>query len=247
LDPEREGRAVIESRCILSGSPAAVLARGLRPDRDLGHGLVWTLFGGFEAGRRDFLYRVESLRPFAAIVRSARPPQPSYLWTIERSYPFRPVLEDGQELAFRVACVPTVHVRRSEPTTERAQRRGTTRQDVILSAWRRLPDAARNDPEWLASSADAAALAWLDRQGAQRGFALQANGMAPAVDVVAYERQRLPRSGRRSVVFGSVTFEGLLRVTDATRFRETLHSGIGAARAFGFGLVQIARPPVAGR
>ena len=241
---ERGGRIVIESRCILTGSPAAILARDVRPDRDLGHGLIWTLFGTGEARARDFLYFVESLRPFTAIVRSARQPKPSELWTVERSYPFRPVLEIGRELAFRVACVPSVHARRPDAASDRARRRGTTRQDVILTAWDRLSVEERGDPERLASVGDAAALAWLERQGERRGFTLSPHHDkdAPAVEVIAYERHRLPRGHGRAAIFGSVIFEGTLRVTDAERFRAVLHDGIGTNRAFGFGLVQIARP-----
>jgi len=38
----------------------------------------------------------------------------------------------------------------------------------------------------------------------------------------------------------AVVFEGLLRVTDANAFQETLIHGIGSAKAFGFGLVSVA-------
>jgi len=38
----------------------------------------------------------------------------------------------------------------------------------------------------------------------------------------------------------AVRFEGLLRITDAGAFRETLARGIGGAKAFGFGLLSVA-------
>ena len=72
-------------------APARLLARGLRPDRDLGHGLVWTLFDEAPDAPRDFLYLVERERPFTAIVRSARPPASrSGLWTRRAQLPFPP-------------------------------------------------------------------------------------------------------------------------------------------------------------
>ena len=38
----------------------------------------------------------------------------------------------------------------------------------------------------------------------------------------------------------AVRFDGLLRVTDAGDFRETLICGIGPGKAYGFGLLSIA-------
>jgi len=233
---------MIESRCVLTGAPAALLVRGVRPDRDLGHGLVWTLFDEAPEAPRNFLYLVERERPFTVVVRSARPPRPGDLWRVERSYPFRPVLEAGQELSFRVTCVPVTWTRTAASSS-------TKRQDVIMAAWRRLQEAERGNAERLAAVADRAALDWLERQGAARGFALVrregvATGEDPrTVEVLGYERRRLLRGrGRRPVEFGSVTYEGRLHVVDPNGFRGVLAEGLGVARAFGMGLVQIARP-----
>ena len=237
---------MIESCCTLTGNPAALAARGARPGRDLGHGLVWTPFDESPRGTpRDFLYLVERERPFRVIVRSVRPPRSGDLWNVERSYPFRPVLEPGQLLAFRVTCVATTWTRTGSS-------KATKRQDVIMAAWKRLPDqGARATPEELAAVADKAALDWLERQGAARGFELprrpdpQGHEDARLVEVLGYDRHRLPRGrGARPAVFGPVTFEGLLRVTDPDAFRRVLAEGLGTQRAFGMGLVQIARPRV---
>ena len=40
--------------------------------------------------------------------------------------------------------------------------------------------------------------------------------------------------------FGAVLFNGRLEVTDAERFQQTLATGIGSGKAFGFGLLSIA-------
>ena len=42
--------------------------------------------------------------------------------------------------------------------------------------------------------------------------------------------------------FGSVLFEGELIVTDVEAFRAALVKGIGSGKAYGFGLLSIARP-----
>jgi CRISPR system Cascade subunit CasE len=41
-------------------------------------------------------------------------------------------------------------------------------------------------------------------------------------------------------MFGSVMFDGLLRVSDPDVFRLTLQKGVGSGKAYGFGLLSIA-------
>jgi CRISPR system Cascade subunit CasE len=96
-------------------------------------------------------------------------------------------------------------------------------------------------------------LSWLKRKGEQGGFqvlSVRANPDAPEVAnarVVPGERvlgwrERGGGDGRQRMTFGSVLFEGVLRVTDAAQFRTTLASGIGSGKAYGFGLLSIAAP-----
>ena len=90
-------------------------------------------------------------------------------------------------------------------------------------------------------------LAWLSRKGADGGFvviSVRANPEVPNARALPGERVtgwRVPGTPER-MTFGSVLFEGVLRVTDAERFRETLASGIGSGKAYGFGLLSIAAP-----
>jgi CRISPR system Cascade subunit CasE len=46
--------------------------------------------------------------------------------------------------------------------------------------------------------------------------------------------------GGHALSFRAVLFEGTLSITDAARFRETVESGIGSGKAFGFGLLSLA-------
>lgn len=48
---------------------------------------------------------------------------------------------------------------------------------------------------------------------------------------------------RERLTFRDVVFEGRLVVTDAELFRETLIQGIGSGKAYGFGLLSVARAP----
>jgi CRISPR system Cascade subunit CasE len=45
------------------------------------------------------------------------------------------------------------------------------------------------------------------------------------------------------MTFGDVVFEGRLRVGDAEAFRRALAVGIGSGKAYGFGLLSVARAP----
>jgi CRISPR system Cascade subunit CasE len=83
---------------------------------------------------------------------------------------------------------------------------------------------------------EAEQIEWLRRKAEEGGFILEM--ATPAI------QQRQLRSSRRGaeMQFLAVRFDGMLRVSDPARFVETLSSGLGSAKAFGFGLLTVARP-----
>lgn len=99
-------------------------------------------------------------------------------------------------------------------------------------------------------------LAWLARKGEQHGFRLSAtrafadvpNMRAVYEDKVMgrrREKDALSKAGPASrLSFGSVLFDGELTVTNATLFKLALLKGIGTGRAYGFGLLSVARVAV---
>jgi CRISPR system Cascade subunit CasE len=107
---------------------------------------------------------------------------------------------------------------------------------------RRAHPEARQDERLEASLVRAEALRWLAEQGAKQGFAVVSNGLAVSVysqEIGGHERAARGRSFR----FTSFIYEGRLQVTDVEKFRVALHRGVGAEKAFGFGLIQIAPVP----
>ncbi|MTJ82384.1 MAG: type I-E CRISPR-associated protein Cas6/Cse3/CasE [Telmatospirillum sp.] len=192
------------------------------------HRMIWTLFGDKDEEKRDFLYVVESESPFVAVVRSRRAPVDRLgIWTIEHGYRLSPILAEGTRLRFRLRAVP---VRWS---VEPGGRRGK-RHDVIMWAWRRLPQSERTD-DGLEGAAETAALDWLRKQGEARGFHPE-----PGTAVLDYDRRRIPGRSAKPISFGTVTYEGILTVTDPAAFRGALVDGVGAARGFGNGMIRIA-------
>jgi len=77
--------------------------------------------------------------------------------------------------------------------------------------------------------------AWLERKAAGGGFGIESWTETDGGWLSAGKRQKAER-----IHLWTVTFEGILRVTDAERFADTLAAGIGPAKAFGCGLLSVA-------
>jgi len=75
-------------------------------------------------------------------------------------------------------------------------------------------------------------LGWLDRQGAKNGFKVK------GCDVIGDEWRIF-----NNVRMRAITFDGLLSITDVEAFRAALTHGIGRGKAYGCGLLTIARIP----
>jgi CRISPR system Cascade subunit CasE len=207
-------------------------ARIARAMRDRGHRLIWTLFP--EDGKaRDFLYQPIPGYPFSAVVRSSRPPQMQDGWTVT-TRAFTPRLKGGQALGFRLEAVAF----RWKPVP--GAKRGK-REDLVTAVRRAHPEA-RQDRDREAFLIHADALRWFAEQGAKQGFAAASN--SPAISLYDHEIRGHESGGSgRSFRFASFVFEGQLQVTDPEKFRLALCRGVGAEKAFGFGLIQIVPVP----
>lgn len=76
---------------------------------------------------------------------------------------------------------------------------------------------------------------WLKRQGEKYGFVvLEAH--------VAGSSERLPGSKQSgSFVLAGVPFEGVLQIGNADLFRQAFENGIGAEKAYGFGMLMVSK------
>lgn len=122
-------------------------------------------------------------------------------------------LRPGQHWAFRLTANPT-HSGRKTADAKDTQRFGYLREEEQV--------------EWLAS------------QAPRRGFALatQQDGQ-PNLRLHRRQVQSFKR-GMDAVTLTTVTYDGILQVTDAEVFRRALTSGIGHAKAYGCGLLTLA-------
>ena len=81
---------------------------------------------------------------------------------------------------------------------------------------------------------------WLISRAEKLGFLLKENEFQ-TVQSKWYDFRKRSGAGSVHIRLLSVTFEGNLTVTDAIRFKETLCHGIGREKAYGQGLLTIAR------
>lgn len=184
-----------------------------------------------ERARKSFgvLYRVDQSRDsLQVLVQSEREPDWSRLPTgyvnqpptVKRIDPLYEQVRRDMELHFLLRANPT----------RRISDRNTTQDE----RWRGKRVELRREEDQQA---------WLRRKGEDAGFALVGVRTRPEVDdarVAAHAVAHGFRRETRQLTFGSVLFEGRLRVTDADRFRRALVSGLGSGKAYGFGLLSVA-------
>ena len=94
----------------------------------------------------------------------------------------------------------------------------------------------------VAVAGEEAQRAWLGRKAEQGGFGIHDHDVVVSKPGREFGRTRPdPRDDQRhQLEFHVIQFDGLLRVTDAQRFAETLAAGIGPAKGFGCGLLSLA-------
>jgi len=80
---------------------------------------------------------------------------------------------------------------------------------------------------------------WLLTRAERCGFSLQPDDFL--VTGSQWYRFRKKKGAPQQVSLLAVTFEGILTVTDAERFRQTLCEGIGREKAYGMGMLTIVR------
>jgi len=181
-------------------------------------------------GHAGFLYRIDP-QPggrVIIVVFSARKPEweyafrnAAYLLAAPPSAP-RPVevrIAVGSRFRFRLAANPVFRVREAS-----VDRRG----EPFDAKWvgKRIPVPA--DEKSLRN--------WLERRATRNGFTLEDVPFMQA-GYAYVNKTRKTANCRR---LRSVRYEGILKVTDPDRFRCALATGIGPAKAFGFGLLSIA-------
>ena len=78
---------------------------------------------------------------------------------------------------------------------------------------------------------------WLLERAEKHGFQISEDSF----DVVESQWKQFHKKAEHKITIFSVTYEGILKITDVDLFRKALTEGIGHAKAYGMGLLTVTR------
>ena len=212
LNPRRRG-----TRGLL-GNPQAMHAAVMSAFPPDAHGEGRPLWRTDKDGDRLALYLVSPTPP------SFEHLQEQSGWANQQSWqirPYGPILDRlmlGQHYSFRLTANPVRTVTDNHGVKKRCAH-VTVAQQV----------------DWLTSRAEDSGFRLVGLTSA-----VENDPAVPAVAVTARETLRFPRGGR-TVTIARAQFDGVLEVTDVDEMRKTLTTGLGKAKAYGCGLMTLAR------
>ena len=191
---------------------------------DAHHRLIWLIFSDGSSRTRDFLWRYDGNGRFMTL--SARKPQAHDLFQKPETKAFDPKLKSGDLLHY-VLRVNATRMRRVAP-------RKSKRVDVVMDLLHKeAPTVKRADARNRVAAE--AATAWVESQGAKKGFRQH------STVTEGYSTLELGRKRREDATFGILDLSGKIEVTDPAAFLFALSQGFGRAKAWGCGLMLIRR------
>jgi len=187
------------------------------------HQRVWQAFGGRDGAPRDFLTRVDQIDDAyrLLVVSTCAPRKPDWCPTdCFKSKPIPDTFFTHSRYRFSLLANPTKKVvNPDKPKVVRPNGKLDRNRNS-----RRIPLTRRED-----------LLAWLRRKAEAGGFSVDLQ----AVRTIPRGREYFFKPGARGVHYAT-EFQGVLQVTNPAQLRQTFTTGIGSAKAFGFGLLVIA-------
>jgi CRISPR system Cascade subunit CasE len=190
---------------------------GLR-DAYAWHQWAWLAFPGRPEDDRDFLTRLDDTGDgFRFLIQSASSPQrpgtcPLDAWqtrVIPESFFSHP--------AYRFSLLANPTRKLAAPRDAEGKRRNA----------KRIPVSTRED-----------LIAWIERKGLQHGFRIDPAGLQtiPRPRQV-FVKKSTTDTQRHAGLHSATEFVGILKITDPALFIQATHTGIGSAKAFGFGML----------
>ena len=190
---------------------------GLRDSHDW-HRWAWECFPGMPEAKRDFLTRLDDTgRGFRFLIQSGTPTARLTQCPADAFHTKEIPESFFQHPGYRFSLL-------ANPTIKKIIR-----------------DAAGNrkkNGQRIAISQRENLLAWISQKAEQHGFAVNLE----TLQTIPRPRQLFTkRSSKDSVrhhgTHTATEFSGTLKVTDPTLFQQSVRTGIGAAKAFGFGML----------
>ena len=208
------------TRMQLDAENRAVMKAMVSPNRI--HGAIEAAFPG---ERRRKLWRLDRLngKLYLLLLSEDRPDLTNMAcqfapesngncaWETKSYQPLLDRITDGSTWRFRLTANPTICNKNASDKTQR----GTVHAHITVN----------HQKEWLANRAK------------QHGFLLKDDDFT----VTNSQWKTFYKPSGHKVQLLSVSFEGTLTVTDAQKFRDVLLSGLGRGKAYGLGLLTVAR------
>lgn len=189
-----------------------------------------------ERGRtvEPFLWRLEEGKTPIVLVQSAGRPNwdklnerfPGYFQSLPEYKPL-PLehLQPNQTLRFRLRCNPTITTLAKDGSVGKDGKPKKKRYGLY-----KLEDLVGEEIEGVWKPG------WLERQAEKSGFRLMDFMVVQSEKLTLYKHDRSSK-----ITLQSVLYEGHLKITDLEIFKHTLATGLGHAKALGFGLLSVAR------
>ena len=226
------------------------LAEILKADHYQLHQLLWRLFPERnQKVPRDFLFRRDESKGFP-IFYLLSPTEPIALAGVlaVESKPFNPQLKAGDKLRFTLRANPIEQVTKERALEEQEllridrQKKGLrekeiipmkrVRHDVVMHLKNTLTEAESTEYSQAELEQQAGA-AWLEKKAGSNGFNIL------SVTAEGYQQHHFKKRG---IKISTLDFNGVLEVTEPELFiQKALYKGIGPAKAFGCGLLSLAR------
>lgn len=194
-----------------------------------GSSMSWNALHGaiereFSGERDDHLWRldVQPYGPSSLLLLSEKIPEtgtvvrqfsPGGQWESKPYSSYISSIKNGERLAFTLTACPTKSV--AQPHTNGKKPRGKVCAITDRTGW----------------------AAWLEERSTRLGFALDGELLIRPCDKITVEKKK----ENRRFFLCPVRYDGALTVTDKDRFRDTLITGIGRGRAYGMGMMTVAR------
>lgn len=177
------------------------------------------------------LWRVDTLRDSHQIwLYVVSPEKPDFSHIVEQAgWPLHPEWEtrDYQPLLSRIAVGQRWAFRlRANPVRKARKDFGRMKNEAVIGKIMGEVTAEQQ-------------LNWLLKRSQQHGFSIEGSGEDVQCQVSNRRKERF-RHGGSSVTLCTAQFDGILTITDAELFKETLTQGIGRAKGFGCGLLTVA-------
>ena len=193
------------------------------------HKKIWDCFPGASDQKRDFLSRTDDLEGAIRIwILSAR--QPTWPpWCPDGSFSTKKISDTfltHKHYIFDIKVNPIITITQKENDSDSPQMRKNGKHTLN----KRVPIMAKNDLR-----------IWIDRKAEQNGFTvskIRPLEIGPVAEIRFNKKNS--KGERNSGCHASVVFRGALEVTDREKFIKAYVSGIGSAKAFGFGLLLLA-------